>query len=296
MDHLTIHPWIWLALIALAGAFVNGVLGHGFSTLSVPLALLVVAQRMLNPVLVLLEVILNAGSFMLSFREFPGVRAKVLPFAYSLLPGVVLGALVLKFAPTASLRLFTYGLLLPIVLFQALGRQKAGTSAKKEATPFGFATGVIYGLTTVSGPLLSVYFHRQRYPKSEYRAAISFLRLVESLMTAAVYLALGLFTKQSAQAVFPLVPVVLLGLWLGGRALFWLSEGAFRNGCIVFNSFAVSFGLSRALSSTFSAPPWLLHTGWLSITVLAIATRFPRLRAHLAADIPGPIHTLEETQ
>ncbi len=295
MEHLTLNQWILLALIALAGAFVNGVLGHGFSTLSVPLALLVVVQRLLNPVLVLLEVILNSGSFILSFREFPKVRAKVLPFAYALLPGVVLGALVLKFAPTSSLRLFTYGLLLPLVLFQAFGRQRAEIAAGKEAAPFGFVTGVIYGLTTVSGPILSVYFHRQRYPKSEYRAAISFLRLVESVMTALVYLALGLFSKQIVKAAFPLIPVVLLGLWLGGRALQWLSEGAFRNGCIVFNSFAVSFGLSRALASTFSLPAWLPHAGWMLLSVSVIAWRFPRLRAYFASDIPDPIHTLKET-
>ncbi len=295
MEHLTLTHWIWLALIALAGAFVNGVLGHGFSTLSVPLALMVVAQRILNPVLVLLEVLLNAGSFLLNLRAFPKVRAQVLRFAYALLPGVLLGSLVLRYASSGSLRLITYALLLPLVLFQAFGRHRVEASSKKEATPFGFATGVIYGLTTISGPILSVYFHRHRYPKAEYRAAISFLRLMESVATATVYLALGLLTKTSVQAFIPLVPVVLIGLWLGGRALVWLSEGAFRNGCIVFNAFAVSFGLSRLLLNIYKFPIWLAHGGWMLTTAMVVVSRFPGLRARLWNAFSTPAPASEES-
>ncbi len=294
MEHLTLSHWIWLALIALMGAFVNGVLGHGFSTLSVPLALMIVAQRILNPVLVLLEVILNAGSFLLSHREFPKVRAKVLPFAMALLPGVLLGSLVLKFTPAGSLRLITYGLLLPLVLFQAFGRHGAEARSEKEARPFGFATGAIYGLTTISGPILSVYFHRHRCPKAEYRAAISFLRLVESLLTALAYYALGLLTKTSLQAAIPLVPVVLLGLWLGGRALRWLSEGAFRHGCIVFNTFAVSFGLSRLLLNAHKLPFWMAHGGWVLITAMVLASRFPAVRPRVRQAFYDPAAPLEK--
>ena len=49
-----------LAAITLGAAIVNGALGYGFSSITVPLALLFLTNRVLNPALVLIEVALNA--------------------------------------------------------------------------------------------------------------------------------------------------------------------------------------------------------------------------------------------
>ena len=48
---------IVLAGIALFAAFVNGALGYGFSSLTVPLALVFYTNRILNPAVVLIEVL-----------------------------------------------------------------------------------------------------------------------------------------------------------------------------------------------------------------------------------------------
>jgi len=47
---------IVLAAIALFAAFINGALGYGFSSLTVPLALVFYTNRILNPAVVLIEV------------------------------------------------------------------------------------------------------------------------------------------------------------------------------------------------------------------------------------------------
>ena len=49
-----------LFVITLGAAIVNGALGYGFSSITVPLALLFLTNRVLNPALVLIEVALNA--------------------------------------------------------------------------------------------------------------------------------------------------------------------------------------------------------------------------------------------
>ena len=48
-----------LVAITLAAAFVNGALGYGFSSLTVPVGLVFFANRVLNPALVLIEVCIN---------------------------------------------------------------------------------------------------------------------------------------------------------------------------------------------------------------------------------------------
>jgi hypothetical protein len=51
---------IILTVLTLAAAIVNGALGYGFSSVTVPVALLVLTNRVLNPALVPIEVVLNA--------------------------------------------------------------------------------------------------------------------------------------------------------------------------------------------------------------------------------------------
>jgi uncharacterized membrane protein YfcA len=51
---------IALVVITLFAAVVNGALGYGFSSITVPIALLFLVNRILNPALVLIEVVLNA--------------------------------------------------------------------------------------------------------------------------------------------------------------------------------------------------------------------------------------------
>ena len=47
---------VWLAAITLLAAMVNGALGYGFSSITVPLALLFLSNRLLNPALIVIEV------------------------------------------------------------------------------------------------------------------------------------------------------------------------------------------------------------------------------------------------
>ena len=49
-----------LILITLLAAVVNGALGYGFSSITVPVALLFYTNRVLNPALIWIEVALNA--------------------------------------------------------------------------------------------------------------------------------------------------------------------------------------------------------------------------------------------
>ena len=55
----TVTQTVALLLITFVAAFVNGALGYGFSSITVPLALLFLSNRVLNPALVLVEVALN---------------------------------------------------------------------------------------------------------------------------------------------------------------------------------------------------------------------------------------------
>src|SRR5262249_57281146 len=86
-------------VIALVGitffaATVNGALGYGFSSLTVPVALLFLTNRVLNPALVPIEVVLNAYVLWVNRASIPNVSRRVMPIIIALAPGVIVGTAV----------------------------------------------------------------------------------------------------------------------------------------------------------------------------------------------------------
>src|SRR5437588_4362618 len=84
-----------LALITLAAAFVNGALGYGFSSLTVPVALGFYTNRILNPALVLIEVFINLYVLFINKASVPAIWKRVCPILIGLLPGLALGSYLL---------------------------------------------------------------------------------------------------------------------------------------------------------------------------------------------------------
>src|SRR5436305_14760531 len=99
-----------LALIAItiAAAFVNGALGYGFSSLSVPVGLVFFANRVLNPALVLIEVFINLYVHIINRAAIRSVCRRVWPIILGLLPGVVLASYLLGSLYPDRLKFGTY--------------------------------------------------------------------------------------------------------------------------------------------------------------------------------------------
>src|SRR6266567_8207367 len=84
---------IALGVITLVAATINGALGYGFSSITVPLALLFLSNRILNPALVLIEVPLNAYVLWVNRDALPVIWRRVMPMVIGLVPGVIAGTL-----------------------------------------------------------------------------------------------------------------------------------------------------------------------------------------------------------
>src|SRR5215471_19704206 len=81
--------------------------------------------------------------------------------------------------------------------------------------------------------------------KQEFRAALGTVRVVETVMTAVVYWAMGLFSSRSFHLVVPIAPAVLLGLPLGTYLIRHIPNETFRRVCMSFDAWIVGFGLAR---------------------------------------------------
>ena len=240
---------IVLVLIASVAAIVNGALGHGFSSITVPVALLVYTNRVLNPALVLVEVCINSYVLLMSRASLGAVWKRLVPIVLGLFPGIVLGALLLSTVNPEWLKLFVYTSLLPLILLQAAGVRRPVRLTPALGAPFGTGLGILYSLTTISGPPLALLFNNQGLVKQEFRAALGMIRVAESTLTALAYYHLGLFTAPSLRLLPWIVPSVAVGVPIGAVLIRRLDAEVFRRICMSFDAWIVGFGLSKVLAS-----------------------------------------------
>jgi uncharacterized protein len=238
---------IGLVTITFFAAIVNGALGYGFSSITVPIALLFLANRVLNPALVLIEVVLNAYMLWANREALPKVWRRVLPIVIGLVPGVALGTVIVSRVNPGWLRFATFVTLLPLILLQAAGYRRPIRAERPVGLAFGGAVGVLYSLTTISGPPLAVMLSNQGVTKRDFRAALGFVRLAESSMTAVAYSYAGLYSSASFALIPWIVPSIAVGVPLGAMIIQKMRSETFRRICMSFDAWVVAFGLSRLL-------------------------------------------------
>jgi uncharacterized membrane protein YfcA len=238
---------ISLAGITLFAAFVNGALGYGFSSLTVPVALVIYANRVLNPAVVVIEVLINVYVLLVNLSGVPAVWRRIVPIIIGLLPGIAVGAYVLASLQPGWIKFATYAVILPLILLQAGGWRRPIQSTWLVGLPFGTALGVLYSVTTISGPPLAILFNNQGLVKNEFRAGLALVRVVESSVTALVYYQLGLFVSESQSVLLVIIPSVVVGIPLGAYLIRRLDAETFRRICMSFDAWVVGFGFSRVL-------------------------------------------------
>jgi len=279
----------WLAIIAFFAAVVNGALGYGFSSITVPLALLFLTNRVLNPALVVVEVAINLYVLAVNRRSALTALRRTWTIIIGLLPGVVVGSLSLASVRPEYVKLFTYSILVPLILIQAAGLRRPVRSERTIGFPFGVGVGLLYSITTISGPPLALMFNNQGYAKQDFRASLAVVRVAESSMTAITYLFLGLYTPASFALLPSIIPAVLIGVPAGTMLIGKIDAETFRRICMSFDAWIVGFGLSRLLPQMklVSAPGG--YSVLLAIVVidLVLLYRFFSQRSARLPSIPG---------
>lgn len=261
---------IVLVLITFVAATVNGALGYGFSSITVPVALLFYTNRILNPALVLVELVINGYVLFINRRSISNIWWRVAPILIGLVVGVAIGSYILSLVHPAWVKFVTYFLLLPLILLQAAGIRKPIRAEKTIAIPFGMGIGTLYSVTTISGPPLALLFNNQGYAKQDFRAALGVIRVAESVVTGIAYSFLGLYSTASLEIIPYIVPSVILGIPLGTFLIRWMDPETFRRICMAFDGLVVGFGLSRVLTELNLASAFTTY-GILSIVVLVNA-------------------------
>jgi len=242
---------IWLALLAFGAAVVNGAVGYGFSSTVTPIAILWYSNKVLNPALVIVEVVVNVALLTRERKHIAATWSRARPVVTTLLPGVILGTIGLAFLAVNDVKVVVYVVLLPLVGLQLWGFSHPFKNERRSGAAVGPGIGFLYSLTTISGPPLALFLRNQGMSKNEFRCTIAQIRVAESSLTLGTYLAFDslLGTNLISLPAISLLPYlfipVLIGVPLGTILLSAVSPEFFRRFVMTVDGVIVSYGLSR---------------------------------------------------
>ena len=95
----------------------------------------------------------------------PAVWRRVLPIVIGLVPGVMVGTLIVSQVSPDWLKFCTFLVLLPLILLQAAGYRRPIQAERSAGLVFGAGVGVLYSVTTISGPPLAIALNNQGLAK-----------------------------------------------------------------------------------------------------------------------------------
>jgi uncharacterized membrane protein YfcA len=273
LDVLSLYVIIFFGVLSLAASFVNGALGYGFSSLAVPIAVLLFPNKVLNPAFVIVELLVNSVMLVYERAHFTKVLPRTAPIVASMLPGVILGSYLLSVVSPGWVRTFLYVVMLPLILFQAAGLRRPIKSELGFKLPFGVGIGLCYSLTTISGPPIALFWNNQGLAKNEFRAALAQVRFAETAYTGLAYLILNLYNPISTQLTWLMLIPMAVGIPLGALTIKRFATETFRRICMSFDAWIVAYGLSKVLVDmqvAAPAPAYSVLAGTIAIDSLLL--------------------------
>ena len=148
------------------------------------------------------------------------------------IPGVILGALLYSNVSADFFRFLIGIICLAFVFWQAL---QTWATIQKPIRPlsdfFGIFLGCFAGFTSfishAGGPPAAIYLLSKKPTKTEYQATTVIVFWAVNLAKAVPYTFLGLFTLETLFLDLILSPFALLGVWIGVKAHYIISERLF---------------------------------------------------------------------
>lgn len=231
-------------------SFVQSVVGFGFNVIGVPfLTALEGAQAAVAIVSIpsFLNCVLIVGRIWRSGEGVVPLRStKIVPLLIMAAVGTAGGTFLLVALDPSIVRVCLGLLVLTFVLTDHLRRnwRPHPRHANSIAIGVGLVTGVLNGLAGVSGPTLAPYLHTLHLDKHEFVYYLNILFIVLGIYQFIGFFSAGFYTPDRVLVAIGLIPVSLVGAYIGTRARHRVSQ-EFFNRLVLIVLFVTALDLIR---------------------------------------------------
>ena len=227
---MTYDIFLYLALGAMAGGFINGLAGTGTALFALGFYLVVLEPITAVFIVAFMSVLAGLQGLWIVRAEILSQPRRLLRFLIPGLCGVSLGVMMLDHINAGTLRLAIGGLL---IVYGGYFSMRAALPAFERPTPWldslvGLLGGILGGTASVSGALPQMWVSLRPWTKSETRAVLQPFN-VAILSTTVVVLAFkGAFDATAQTALLVTVPLGLIAAQIGIAVFRRLSDAGFR--------------------------------------------------------------------
>ncbi len=206
---------VFLVAGALAGGIVSGLTGFGTAITALGSWVYAIPPVDASSLSIICSVVSQAQNLHLIWRHIDWKR--VLYFVIPGLLGVPLGTFLL---PHIDPRLFKLGLGCFLVIYSAyvltgIRQIETARGGKTADGAVGFVSGVLGGLTGLSGVLPVVWTDIRGWSKEQKRSVVQFFNMAILSFALLSHAVSGLLTRQVAIEVLIVLPATIGGSWLG---------------------------------------------------------------------------------
>jgi uncharacterized membrane protein YfcA len=220
-----------LAIPAVLFAGISkGGFGSGAAFAATPLLALILEPAQAVGLMLPLLMLMDVAGLRSYWRQWSAVHARQLMIG--MLPGIAAGWLFFRVVNADGIRLVVGAIALGFVAFQlarATGLLRIGQAFATSA--WGLFWGSVAGFTSfvshAGGPPAAMYLLGAHLDKTRYQASTIVAFWWCNLLKFPPYLALGMFSADSARANLLLSPVAILGVVIGVRAHHLLKDRVF---------------------------------------------------------------------
>ena len=240
----------------------------GFSTLQVVIlcisAVLIGINKTGLPGLGLLPVVMLANTFdigistgiqlgMLCLADIPAAwyyrktvnKGQLIRLIPAALVGIGIGSLVLRVTDKNSLNLLIGIVILGLCVFSLL-KDKIFKDKEKVPTHWAFSTffGLLAGFTTqvanAAGPVMAIYLISMLFEKKEYMGTAAWYFFLLNWTKLPIFWSEGRITPESVRADLIMIPLLLVGAWIGIKLLNKMPQKLFEQIVLVLSAIAAA--------------------------------------------------------
>lgn len=228
METFGIAQYLYAFAVLSAAYFVRGVAGFGSGLIAIPLLLMWFPLLLAVPLVVALDYLASASQ---GIKDRQAIRWREI---WPLLPFAILGvAGAIYLLQTVDARLLLKALAVFIILYALYslsGKTPQSAHSRWWAVPAGGLGGLIGTAFGTGGPFYVVYLQMRKLDKTQFRATFAAIFLLDGANRLAGYYFSGLLTVQFLMLLAMALPVMLAGIYLGGKLHTTISQETFRRG------------------------------------------------------------------
>lgn len=231
METLGTAQYIFALAVLSAAYFVRGIAGFGSGLIAIPLLLMWLPLLVAVPLVVALDYLASAS------QGIQDRQAICWSEIWPLLPFAVIGVVsALYLLQEVDARLLLKALAVFIIfyaMYTLSGKTPAGAHSRWWAVSAGGLGGLIGTTFGTGGPFYVAYLQMRKLDKKQFRATFAAIFLLDGANRLVGYFLSGILTLEFLKMLAMALPVMLAGIYLGGKVHSSIGQEAFRRGISV---------------------------------------------------------------